>query len=154
MRRWICSYGIELEAGMEVLQKFVRWSLFFCLLFEIPLFAETATSDAQKKPSGEEMDLELEELFNVKISVASKKEESIPDAPGVIYVVSQDELKRIGAITLKEVLMRVPSIGIANTSLTNRSLPVMRGDLIKPNSSHILFLLNGRPVREVQAADR
>ena len=111
---------------MVVLRKRSWRVLILCLLIAMPLFAENEIADAE-----EEMDLELEALFNVKVSVASKKEESISDAPGVIYVVSQDELSRSGAITLREVLMRVPSMGIANTSLTNRSLPVMRGDLIK-----------------------
>jgi outer membrane receptor for ferrienterochelin and colicins len=121
-------------------------NIIVCLLVVMPLFAQEEDEELED----EDVDLELEELFNVKVSVASKKAEDISDAPGVIYVVSQDELQRSGALTLTEVLMRVPSMGIATTALTSRKLPVMRGDLIKINSGHLLFLLNGRPVREVQ----
>jgi outer membrane receptor for ferrienterochelin and colicins len=114
--------------------------IFFCF----------SLSPAQNTASGQENDLELEALLNVKVSVASKKAENISDAPGIIYVVSQDEIRRTGAVSFKELLLRIPSLGIATNATTNRSIVVMRGDLIKINSSHILFLIDGRPIREVQ----
>ncbi len=136
---------------MTRLRNLIMDSRLFLILTIILLFSYDNSFAEEGNLSGSEMDLELEELFNIKVSVASKKEESISYAPGVVYVVTQDEIRRIGAIALKELLMMtVPGIGLANCSLTNRSLPVMRGDLIKANSSHILFLVNGRPIREVQ----
>jgi outer membrane receptor for ferrienterochelin and colicin len=40
--------------------------------------------------------LDLESLLNVKVITASKFSESQSDAPGVISVVSEDELRRFG----------------------------------------------------------
>ena len=94
-------------------------------------------------------DLSLEELVNVKITVASKSEESISDAPGVISVVTQDELKRFGGTTLGDVLKRVPSFLGSSVYMTDRSMIASRGDQIMASSSHILLLINGRPMREV-----
>jgi outer membrane receptor for ferrienterochelin and colicin len=110
-----------------------------------------ARASSKNNDKKDELDgLELKQLLDIKISVVSKKDENISDAPGIISVVTQDELRRSGATTLREALLRVPSTGISTTALTSRSLLVMRGDNVKMNSGHILFLINGRPVREVQ----
>ncbi|MBN1307779.1 MAG: TonB-dependent receptor [Chitinispirillaceae bacterium] len=99
--------------------------------------------------SEEGTDMSLEDLVNVKITVASKSEESISDAPGVISVITQDELKRFGGTTLGDILKRVPSLLGTTVYMTDRSVIASRGDQIMPSSSHILLLLNGRPMREV-----
>lgn len=97
----------------------------------------------------EDKPVSLENLFNIKVTVASKKVEKISDAPGIIYVVTHDEIQRTGAITLKELLNQVPSLGLSSMATISRSVIVMRGENTKANSSHILFLINGRPIREV-----
>ncbi|MBN1602889.1 MAG: TonB-dependent receptor [Chitinispirillaceae bacterium] len=94
-------------------------------------------------------DMDFEDLVNVKVSIASKSEESISDAPGVISVITQDQLKRFGGTTLGDILKRVPSFLGTTVYMTDRSVIAARGDQIMPSSSHILMLINGRPIREV-----
>ena len=94
-------------------------------------------------------DMSLEDLVNVKITVASKNAESISDAPGVISVITQDQLKRFGGTTLGDVLKRVPSFLGTTVYMTDRSVIASRGEQAMPSSSHILLLINGRPIREV-----
>jgi outer membrane receptor protein involved in Fe transport len=94
-------------------------------------------------------DMSLEDLVNVKITIASKSEEKISDAPGVISVITQDQLKRFGGTTLGDVLKRVPSFLGTTVYFTDRSVIASRGDQVMPSSSHILLLINGRPIREV-----
>jgi outer membrane receptor for ferrienterochelin and colicin len=96
------------------------------------------------------MDLSLDDLMNVTVTTTSKAEEKISDAPGVISVMSRDELKRFGARTLKDVLMRMPSINLSTTYLSDRSCVSIRGDQINAAANHILLLINGRPVREAE----
>lgn len=93
-------------------------------------------------------DMDFEELMNVTISVASKSEESISDAPGVISVLTSDELRRFGGTTLGDILKRVPSFLGTTVYFTDRSVIASRGDQVMPSSSHILLLINGRPMRE------
>ncbi len=93
--------------------------------------------------------LDLESLLNVKVVTASKFSESQSDAPGVISVVSQDELRRFGGTTLREVLERVPGLASSTAYFTDRSMVAARGDQTKINGGHVLFLINGRPTREV-----
>jgi outer membrane receptor for ferrienterochelin and colicins len=93
--------------------------------------------------------LDLESLLNVKVITASKFSESQSDAPGVISVVSEDELRRFGGTTLREVLERVPGLAASTAYFTDRSIVAARGDQTKINGGHVLFLINGRPTREV-----
>jgi len=93
--------------------------------------------------------LDLETLLNTKVITASKFSESLADAPGIISVISQDELRRFGGLTLQEVLERVPGLTLTTSYFTDRSMVAARGDQTKYNGSHILFLINGRPNREV-----
>jgi iron complex outermembrane receptor protein len=46
--------------------------------------------------------MSLEELLDTEVSTASKSEEKTSDAPGVITVVTKDELRRFGGRTLKD----------------------------------------------------
>ena len=113
------------------------------------LFFLSISSANQQEMSLEGTDMSLEDLVNIKVKVASKSEESISDAPGVISVITQDQLKRFGGTTLGDVLKRVPSLLGTTVYMTDRSVIASRGDQVMPSSSHILFLINGRPVREV-----
>lgn len=105
--------------------------------------------NAQDEMALEGTDMSLEDLVNVKIKVASKSEESISDAPGVVSVITQDQLKRFGGTTLGDVLKRVPSFLGTTVYMTDRSVIASRGDQVMPSSSHILLLINGRPIREI-----
>jgi outer membrane receptor protein involved in Fe transport len=94
-------------------------------------------------------DLSLYDILNVKVTVASKTAENIADAPGVISVITQDELRRFGGTTLADILKRVPSFLGSTTYFVDRSVIATRADHVKPFSGHTLLLLNGRPVREI-----
>lgn len=121
--------------------------LAWCLLL-------TASDPPQEPPrSGDQArklaSLELETLLNMEVTTASKFPQKLADAPGVISVVSKDELQRFGGITLGEILERVPGLQRASAYFTDRSLVAARGDQTKIDGGHILILINGRPTREV-----
>ncbi len=94
------------------------------------------------------LDLSLEDLLNIEITTASKTSEKQSDAPGVISVITKDELQMFGGTTLKDILERVPSLISSTVYMTDRSTIASRGDQVPANSSHVLLLINGRPVRE------
>ena len=93
--------------------------------------------------------LDLEALLNMKVITASKSSETLSNAPGVMSVVSRDELRRFGGVTLREVLSRVPGLMPTTSYFTDRSVVAARGDQTKINGGHVLMLINGRPTREV-----
>jgi outer membrane receptor for ferrienterochelin and colicins len=117
------------------------------IILIVLLLLQVVTAQEESALGG--TDMSLENLVNIKITVASKSEESISDAPGVVSVITQDQLKRFGGTTLGDVLKRVPSLLGTTVYFTDRSVIASRGDQVMPSSSHILLLLNGRPIREI-----
>lgn len=94
--------------------------------------------------------MDLDSLFNTKVTTASKFSEKLSEAAGVVSVVTQDELQRFGGTTLLEVLERVSGLSVASSFLSGSSLVGIRGDQTRANAGHILILINGRPLREIQ----
>jgi len=126
------------------------------LLLSLPVFltglAVPAMAGGADSPAADDQNpfaQDLESLLNTKVTTASKFSEKLSDAPGVMSVVTKDELKRFGGITLREILDRVPGLSGSVASFTDRSIVAARGDQTKINGGHILFLINGRPTREV-----
>ena len=98
--------------------------------------AQAALADdapGQAKPD-DLSSLDLKSLLDMKVITASKFSERLSDAPGVISVVTQDELFRFGGLTLREVLERVPGLSAPDprTLLTARSVraSAARRDLV------------------------
>jgi outer membrane receptor for ferrienterochelin and colicin len=93
--------------------------------------------------------MDLDSLSNTKVTTASKFAEKLSDAPSVMTVVSQDELLRFGGMTLSEILNRVAGLNVSSGFFQDRSTIAVEGDQTRVDSGHILFLINGRPVREI-----
>jgi outer membrane receptor for ferrienterochelin and colicins len=134
---------------MKRILTFMIFLATLCLI-SMPLFAAGMAAEDPAKAPGSQLDsLDLESLFNLKVTTASKFPQRLADAPGVLSVVSRDELRRFWGMTLREVLERVPGLAGTTAYFTDRSLIAARGDQTKINGGHILYLINGRPTREV-----
>jgi len=124
--------------------------VFGACLLSTPVSAQSAGSGSQATAQSKDLySMDLESLLNLKVTTASKFPEKLSDAPGVMSVVTQDELQRFGGLTLGEILDRVPGLAASSASFTDRSIIAARGDQTRINGGHILFLINGRPTREV-----
>ena len=124
------------------------WGAALLTLAGIPggLAAQTVMSATE----GNDLDrMDLQSLLDVKVITASKFSEKASDAPGVVSVVTQDELRKFGGVTLREILERVAGLSATSSYFTDRSMIAVRGDQSKINGGHVLFLINGRPTREV-----
>jgi outer membrane receptor for ferrienterochelin and colicins len=125
----------------------MKKSLF--LFHLIALLSYSAYAQQEQVAADSLYDLSLEQLMNLDITVASKKAEKISDAPGVISVLTREDIERFGGISLKDLLDRVPSLNAVAGSWTDRNAVASRGDMVKSTSSHVLILINGRPTREI-----
>ncbi len=94
------------------------------------------------------MDMSLDDLMNIEVSVASKKAESINDAPGIITVVSKHEIEGFGAQHLGDVINRVVSMSFLSANVFTDNIANMRASATTPYDNHVLILMNGRPVRD------
>ena len=79
--------------------------LFFCVsCLTSPLYA---IGDSQEP---ELLSLPLEELSKIQVVTASKTKESVQDSPGIVEVITQDDIQRLGATSLAEVLDHATSL--------------------------------------------
>jgi outer membrane receptor protein involved in Fe transport len=121
------------------------------LLVFLFLLVSLASMAAQQSAATTDLaTMEIEQLMNLKVTTASRFAEKLSDAPGIMSIVTADELRRFGSITLGEVLQRVPGLTRSSQYFVDRSQVAARGDQMKTAGGHILFLINGRPTREVQ----
>ncbi len=92
--------------------------------------------------------MDIEELLDLEISVASKKNESHVEAPGVVVVVPREEFVVYGDRNLHQLLQRQPSIYTRNSFVYGDNMAGFRGDMLTHAETHTLVLFNGRPIRE------
>jgi len=90
--------------------------------------------------------LTLEELIQVRISVASKAEQSMADSPGIVTTFTAKEIALFGGRDLGEVLSRIPGFEEFPSLLNGRNIVTIRADQAEVNNNHVLFLLNGVPL--------
>jgi outer membrane receptor for ferrienterochelin and colicin len=81
------------------------------LIFTLSLLAMTANSHAQNLDID---NLSLEDLLNIKTSVASKTEKSTRESPGIVTVITKEEIAKMGARDLIDVLNMVPGFSFAH----------------------------------------
>lgn len=75
----------------------------------IPIFAQS-DSTFSKRDSIDFNDMSLEELLNVKVTVASGNELTARESPGIVTVLTEEEIKNSGARDLMELLKLIPGI--------------------------------------------
>lgn len=111
------------------------------------LLYSPAPALAQELTPEQVAELSFEELMQV-VTVASKREESVQDAPGIVSVITKEEIRRFGAMTLHELLNQMPSVYAIGTFGTLHNLLSIRGDNFAHWNTRVLLLINGRPFRE------
>ncbi|WP_075590489.1 TonB-dependent receptor plug domain-containing protein [Labilibacter marinus] len=121
--------------------------IFMALLFStITLQAQDVVQDSISFQ--DLLTMNLDDLLNVRASIASKTEQSIEEAPSVVSVITHAEIKAMGARELADVLQLVPGFEThKNVSVTN--LTGVRGLKDPRFACKILLLLDGRPINDV-----
>src|SRR6187402_4004507 len=112
-----------------------------------------AFSQEQKPEEDDLYSLSLEELMNVPINSASKKDETLFDAPLSSYTITRADIDKSGATSIMEALRLAPGVivreqangmydihirGMENLTRTN-------GTFLKSNS-YTLVMIDNRPV--------
>src|SRR6202161_4365356 len=88
--------------------------------------------------------LKIEDLMNVDVTSASKKEQKISRVPAAIFVITQEDIHRSGATNIPDVLRMVPGLEVAqiNPSTWAISARGFNGQY----SNKLLVLIDGRTV--------
>jgi iron complex outermembrane receptor protein len=88
--------------------------------------------------------LKIEDLMNVDVTSASKKEQKISRVPAAIFVITQEDIRRSGAIDIPDVLRMVPGLEVAQINPSTWAISA-RG-FNSQYSNKLLVLIDGRTV--------
>ena len=125
----------------------------FNLLLLIAVLSAPAYAQEQQDKEEDLYELSLEELMNVPINSASKKDETLFDAPLSSYTITKADIDKSGSTSIMEALRLAPGVivreqangmydihirGMENLTRTN-------GTFLKSNS-YTLVMIDNRPV--------
>lgn len=88
-------------------------------------------------------------LTDPVVEAVSKTEEKASEAPGVVDVITSQDIEQFGAKNLYEVLEWATSVYMTGSFMYPRNIASIRGDLATHEANHVLVLINGRPFREI-----
>ncbi len=114
--------------------------------------SESASNSPASKPpsnnastSGTDLrELNLEDLVQIEVTSVAKKAEPLSHSPAAIYVVTQEEIRRNGALTVPEALRLVPGLEVARNDSGGYAISSrgMNQRLVR----QLLVLIDGRSV--------
>jgi iron complex outermembrane receptor protein len=110
------------------------------LLLAIPLLSP---ADELAGPETEKlMELSLEELLQVKVTTLSRKPQPLSTTPAAIFVISQNDIQRSGALSIPEVLRMAPGIEVARVDANTWAVTARGSNGVFANK--LLVLMDGR----------
>lgn len=104
----------------------------------VAMAEETASSDDLAR-------LSLEELAEVQITSVSRQPEPLREAASTVFVITADDIRRSGAISLPEVLRLAPNLNVAQIDAGSYAITA-RGFNSMETSNKLLVLIDGRPI--------
>lgn len=91
--------------------------------------------------------LSFEELMNILVVTASKEEQNISDAPAIIDVITELQIKDFNVTNLYELISMLPGIEMMET-FWGRTILNFRGITNSHYTNKVLVMINGNPVYE------
>lgn len=121
-----------------------RLGLWFLMLCSVSLTAQPPDGPSTGN------DLSLEALLNLRISLASRTDQSLAEAPSVVSVITASEIQQMGARKIEDVLRTVPGFDVVLNPLGSNLGFGVRGTLaLNFSSNSIKYLLNGHTLNSL-----
>src|SRR5712671_3178078 len=102
-----------------------------------------ASAGAQSKPRDLSA-LSIEDLLNVEVVSASRKEQRAADVPAAVFVLTRDDIRRSGMTSIPELLRLVPGVEVAQLNSNKWAVSVRGFDALYANK--LLVLVDGRSI--------
>ena len=114
--------------------------------------ASAVRAEAPEAPPGGGEDLSnltIEQLAQIQVRSASKRDQPLSEAPAALYVIDHDQIVRSGAVTIPEMLRLAPNLQVyqrtpAEWVVTARGLN--GSPSLQSFSNKLLVLIDGRSV--------
>ena len=99
---------------------------------------------AQGRPAPDLSGATIEDLMNITVTSASRKEERASEVAAAIYVITQDEIRRSGMTTLPDLLRLAPGVHVAQINANKWAVSVRGFNGLYSNK--LLVLIDGRSI--------
>ncbi|OQX81255.1 MAG: hypothetical protein B6D61_00975 [Bacteroidetes bacterium 4484_249] len=91
-------------------------------------------------------------MLNIKVETASKKAQTISEAPAIVSVITPEQIEELGVQTLTELMTYIPGFSVAD-SYWKRQIVTARGVKMTLYNDKILMLINGIPAYDAAAME-
>jgi iron complex outermembrane recepter protein len=125
------------SSASRVLKRVIACGLVTFAVSHHSLAADASQTDKLKR-------LSLEDLGNVEVTSVSKEPEELWQTAAAVYVLTRDDIRRSGALTLPDLLRTVPGVEVAE--LEGNIWAVGIRGFNSPYSKDVLVLIDGRSV--------
>lgn len=112
-------------------------AILFCLLGVTTLEGQSSQTRPKDLTSAS-----IEDLMNMEVSSASKKDQSISRTAAAVYVITQEDIRRSGMTTVPDLLRMVPGMDVAQINSNNWAISA-RG-FNGRFANRLLVLIDGR----------
>ncbi len=89
-------------------------------------------------------DLSLEQLTNITVTSAARREERLAEAPASIYVITADDIRRSGATSIAEALRLAPNLQVGRIDASQYAVSARGQNTTTANK--MLVMIDGRTV--------
>src|SRR5580765_4246763 len=107
------------------------------------LLAVPAAALAQK-PTPDLSQMSIEDLMNIEITSASRKEQRAADAAAAVFVITHDDIRRSGMTTIPDLLRLAPGVQVAQINSNKWAVSVRGFNALYANK--LLVLVDGRSI--------
>jgi iron complex outermembrane receptor protein len=114
------------------------------LLASLSLLASPAIAIQAGLGPEELADLTLEQLANIRVTLVSRLDERLSDAPASIYVIRGEDIRRSGATSLPEALRLAPTLAVARADANQYAISARGFNSVLANK--MLVMIDGRTV--------
>ena len=122
-----------------------RTMLVSCWALSVILAGSVSASGAEVDNSVQSLtDLPLEQLLEVSVYSASRKNQTLSDVSSAVFVINQEDIRHSGATTIPDLLRMVPGVQVA--SIDGNSWAISIRGFNGTFANKLLVLIDGRTV--------
>ncbi len=123
--------------------KYRKSALFILMYFFLMIIIFTgAASGNQDLPQTFLMEMSIEDLLDIEVTLTSRKPQKISQAAAAVFVITNEDIRRSGATSIPELLRMVPGLQVARIS-SNKWAVTSRG-FNRLYANKLLILIDGR----------
>ena len=110
----------------------------------LALFFMLGVTSAGQQSSPDLAQMSLEDLMNVRVTSAAKKEQPLSQTAAAVYVITAEDIRRSGVTTLPDALRLAPGVEVAQVSSDTWAISIRGFNGL--HSNKLLVLIDGRSV--------